>query len=156
MPDDAVILTILLAVLVIPVAAVLRVGRSARVGRLPFAAHCLVGGGLAFAAEWPESPVLSVAVLALAMPVYYRCWALGAARAQAIGWNRWVILLAVVPLANLAVVGLLLTRKGQRPTTPGVAGRDGPLSPSTAGVPGSGPRSADGSRTAPSGHSAGR
>jgi len=158
MPDDMLIQSILLALLVLPVAAVVRVGRAERVGRTPFAVHCLVGLGLGYAAEWPDSPVVTVAVLALAMPVYYRCWALGAARAQAIGWNRWTVLLALVPLVNLAVVGFLLTRASggpaaQKTAGPGQTGE--PVSPATAAAPGSDPRSAGASRTVPSGHSAG-
>jgi hypothetical protein len=158
MSSDAIILVVLLAVLVLPVAAVLRVGPHERVGRMPYAATCLVGLGLGFAAEWPDSPLVTVGVLALGMPVYYRCWALGAARAQAIGWNRWAVLLALVPLLNLAVVGILLTRESTDPAARGAAGpgRPGdPVSPSTAAARGSDPRSAGASRAAPSCHSAG-
>lgn len=140
---------LLVAAAVIPPLAVATARR--RCGRVVFAAPWLALAALARAASGGD-PVLPAALaLAAAMPLWWLGWRAAAGRVLDLGHARWHALWIAVPPINLVWVGWLLTKTTAAGPDDSGAGREdhaAAIRP-TAAARGSGPRSADATRTAP-------
>jgi hypothetical protein len=133
-----------------PFAAVARARPALRCGRLPFGLSWAALAALAWAAGETSSDTLALGLAVAALPAWWLAWRATAGRVQQLGLNRWHALWVAVPAVNLVWVGWLLVGNTAAGAGRPGAGRGviGPVRP-TAAARGSGPRSADATRTAP-------
>ena len=147
---DALSDALLVAAAVVPPLAVACAGPRLRCGRVAFGAAWLALAAIGWAAGATASDDLARALLAVALPAWWVAWRVSAGRVQDLGLRRWHALWIAVPPANLVWVGWLLVKTTAAGAgSPGAGRVDGGSVRSTAAARGSGPRSADATRTAP-------
>jgi len=133
-----------------PFVAVARARPALRCGRFPFGLSWAALAAIAWAAGATASDALALGLAVAALPVWWLAWHATVGRVQQLGLNRWHALWVAVPAVNLVWVGWLLVGNAAAGAGRPGAGRAvvETVRP-TAAARGSGPRSADATRTAP-------